>query len=175
MNLDIALPSAALLLSVRLAAIGVEMANHPPTCSAQRWRFRIAFITFGAVLFGVTYWQSVRGFTEQAKAKTEALDEQRKADAQYNELKGKLNNITAFVEHPPSNFDSKQVAAVVRSLVSAKSNQPTKEALSVQVNSPDPYVGASNKPVRQWSTDEAARIEKMGTDYTHRVVTTHTQ
>jgi len=116
-NLDIALVVASITLTVLLAAVGVEMANKPPTTPTHRWVYRSIFIVLGGLLVSVTSWQSVRNANEQRNAKADALAEQRKADAQYNQVKGQLDGIGQFLAHPPPVLTREQIAAVARSMV----------------------------------------------------------
>ena len=89
MNLDIALQIISIALTVLLAYVGVEMANHPPTCNKQRWKYRIIFSVLGLMLIGINWWQSSRNAHEQLVAKQDAVEEQRRIEAQYNQVQGK--------------------------------------------------------------------------------------
>ena len=65
MNLDLALLIASVALTILLAAVGVEMANNPPTSRKARWIYRSVFVILGGLLIGATYWQGKRNFDEQ--------------------------------------------------------------------------------------------------------------
>jgi uncharacterized protein YlxW (UPF0749 family) len=126
MNWDIALPMTSIVLTVLLAWVGIEMANKPPTTNTQKWAYRSAFILFGSLLVGVNYVQSKHNVDEQTRIRNDANREQQKIDAQYNQVKQQLADITKFVAQPPPNLDSNEVAAVVRAMsgMSGKSELP---------------------------------------------------
>lgn len=127
MNWDIALPMVSLLLTVLLAYIGIEMANRPPTSSIAKWIYRSIFTLIGALLLVVNYRQAVRSINEQARIRTDANTEQRKIEAQYNQVQGTLNNITRFVSQPHPNLDPQQITAIVRAM--AGTAEPQKDRL----------------------------------------------
>jgi len=126
MNWDIALQTTFVVLTVLLAWVGIEMANRPPTTNTQKWAYRSAFILFGLLLVRVNYVQSKRNIDEQTRIRNDANRDQQKSDAQYNQVKQQLGDITKFVAQPPPNLDSNEVAAVVRAMsgMSGKSELP---------------------------------------------------
>jgi len=77
MNLDVSLLLASILFTILLAAVGVEMANAPPTSNKARWTYRASFIIFGVLLIGTTYWQGKRNTEEQNRIRVEAQVQQR--------------------------------------------------------------------------------------------------
>lgn len=92
------------------------MANNPPASETQKWRYRSIFIGLAIALIAVNYWQAAINADEQRKIKVEALAAQDRIEAQYNVVRGKLDTVNQFVAHPPSTFDSKQVAAAVHAM-----------------------------------------------------------
>ena len=87
MNLDLALLLASVALTVFLAAVGIEMANNPPTSRKAKWVYRSVFILLGTLLIGTTYWQGKRNIEEQARTRAESLREQQ--ETKLNTIKCK--------------------------------------------------------------------------------------
>lgn len=135
MNLDIFLLLASVGLTALLAAEGIEMANKPPTTDKARWTYRVVFAVLGLLLLGTTYWQVKRNTAEQARINKEADEQKKVADARYNQLQGKLENITQFVSHPPAGFTQDQVTAVVHSLTK-NSSKPAPPPQTTVINQP---------------------------------------
>jgi hypothetical protein len=123
-NLDIALQIVSVVLTVLLAAVGIEMANNPPTNNARKWMWRLILIVLGLSLIVVNSWQSVNSADEQAKAKVEASIEQKILEAQYNQVQGKLDTIANFIAHPPSNLNPNQVTAAVHAMTRLENPNP---------------------------------------------------
>ena len=116
MNFDIALLLASTVFTVLLAAVGIEMANNPPASGRAKWLYRSIFIVLGSLLVGTTSWQGKRNMDEQARIAKESSDQRAVGDARYNQLQGRLDNITQFVAHPPSDFHPEQILAAVRAM-----------------------------------------------------------
>jgi hypothetical protein len=127
MNLDLALLLASVALTVFLAAVGIEMANNPPTSRKAKWVYRSVFILLGTLLIGTTYWQGKRNIEEQARTRAESLREQQETKTQYDKVQGRLESIDRFVGHPPSGFTEKQIASVVRAMVKPTSKQSSEQ------------------------------------------------
>jgi hypothetical protein len=123
MNLDLALLLAAIIFTILLAAVGVEMANNPPTSKKAKWAYRTAFIVLGLLLIGTTYWQGQRNIDEQNRIKLVAEAQEKKLDDRYDEIKtqysrleGRLTSIQNFSKHPPANFTPQQVGEAIRTM-----------------------------------------------------------
>jgi hypothetical protein len=115
-NLDLALLLASIILTILLAAVGVEMANNPPTSSKARWVYRSAFIVLGCFLVGTTYWQGMRNINEQDRLKNDAHLREEKLQQQNGQIQGKLNAIEQYVANLTTSSDTKQIAAAVRAM-----------------------------------------------------------
>lgn len=123
MNLDLALLLASIIFTILLAAVGVEMANNPPTSCTTRWIYRCVFIILGSLLVGATYWQGKRNIDEQNRIKSVAEAQEKKLDDRYNEIKtqysqleGRLISIQNFSKHPPANLTPQQVGEAIRTM-----------------------------------------------------------
>jgi hypothetical protein len=116
MNLDLVLLTASIVLTVLLAAVGIEMANNPPTSGRQKWGYRSVFIILGCSLVGVTYWQGKRNGDEQNKIRVDSRTQEQQLAAENNQIQGKLDAIKQFLADPPASLDAKQVAAAVRTM-----------------------------------------------------------
>src|ERR1700692_2760889 len=100
MNFDLVLLLASTGLTVSLAAVVIEMANKPPATNRAKWIYRSIFIALGVLLIGTTCCQGKRNMDEQARIAKESSDEKVVGEARYNQLQGRLDNITQFVAHP---------------------------------------------------------------------------
>jgi predicted negative regulator of RcsB-dependent stress response len=117
MNLDIVLLLASAALTVSIAWVGIEMANNPPTSARAKRNYRIGFVVIAGMLMTVTYWQGKRNKAEQDAIRSDATQEIKNIQSQYDQLIGKVNTIDQFVEHPPAGLTKAEVAEVVRAQV----------------------------------------------------------
>jgi hypothetical protein len=140
MNLDLALLLASIVFTILLAAVGVEMANSPPTSRAARWIYRSVFIVLGGLLVGTTYWQGKRNIDEQNKLKTAAETQEKKLDDRYGEIKsqydrldGKLGTIKSFAKNPPSGLSPQQVNEAIRAMAGTGNLKQRANALAKEI------------------------------------------
>jgi hypothetical protein len=116
MTLDIGFQIASVVFVVLLAGVGLEMANNPPICKSQKNKYRLTFIIIGGLLIAVNYRQAVRNAEQLNTTQAKDIAQQQRTEAQYNQVRGQLDNITQFVAHPPPNFTSGQVASAVQAM-----------------------------------------------------------
>jgi hypothetical protein len=147
MNWDLALALSAIVLTVLLSAVGVEMANNPPTGSKQKWTFRGVFLLLGSLLIVVNYSSALRNANQQARDRADAALERQRIESQYDALRGKLDTIAEFSKNPPPSFNREQIAAAVHAMVGPRL------ALG-----PEAYKDISDAQVGQWAIEEARKI-----------------
>jgi hypothetical protein len=146
MNLDLALPVGSIILTILLTAVGVEMANNPPTSKGAKWAYRTAFIVLGLLLIGTTYWQGKRNFDEQNRIKAEGQAQEKRLEERYEALKeqndkmdGELNAIASFAKHPPSGLNPRQVNEAIRAMAGPGNLKERAIKLSDEIME-DPYL-----------------------------------
>ncbi len=133
MDKDIALLLAVAILTVSLSAVGVEMANYPPTTSKAKWTYRVIFIVIGILLIGAFFWQGIRNIAEQTSIRSEAREETKAIQTQYDQMTGRLKSIQQTVDDPPQGLTKDQVAEVVKAQVT--------EALRTVITTRNPTAG----------------------------------
>jgi len=117
MTSDLVLHTVSVVLTIGTAAVGIEMANNPPTSSRGKWGYRAVFAALAVLLIGVDVWQYYQSQKEQTQLRDAGTAAQKVSDERNNQLQGKLDTLTTLVSHPPPGLTREQLTETVRSIV----------------------------------------------------------
>ncbi|MFZ0910272.1 MAG: hypothetical protein WAN24_12425 [Candidatus Acidiferrales bacterium] len=118
MNPDLVLQTTSVILTTVLGVMGIVIAIRPLGKEEKllKWLYGFSLLIISVLLVRTNYWQASRNIKEQADIRIEAARQGRSLQEQNAGIQTKLDEVVDFINRPPRNFSSNQVASVVRSI-----------------------------------------------------------